>query len=199
MTKRFATALMIATLPALALPACVPAIIGGGAYAVSEGTSERGFGGTATDIDIQTRINKKWFDYDADMTKRLDMTVNDGRVLITGIGRDQNQKMQASRLAWEVNGVKEVINNVELDTSLTFGDVATDTWITSKLRTFLTFDMKVAGRNYTIDTVNKVVYLMGYARNQQELDRVTEHARTIDGVTKVVSYVRVGTEPVSAE
>ncbi len=178
-----------------ALTGCVPAILGGGAVAVKEGTSEGGFKKAFSDTEIQASINKKWWDYDADMMKRLDMTVTEGRVLITGLARDPNQKMQAAKLAWEVNGVKEVNNDAELDKSQDFGDIATDTWISTKLRTFLTFDLDVAGRNYTIDTVKRVVYLMGYARNQAELNRVTSHASTISGVERVVSYARVGNEP----
>jgi osmotically-inducible protein OsmY len=186
-------------LAALAASGCVPAaVVGGGAYAVSAGTSERGFGGTISDTQIQLGINRRWWDADADISKRLDLTVNEGRVLITGIARDSNQKMEASRLCWEVEGVQEVINEASVDSSMTAGSFAKDSWITTKLRTFLLFDGEIAGRNYTIDTINNVVYLMGYARNQQELDRVTNHASNIDGVERVVSYVRVGNEPVES-
>ena len=175
----------------LALTGCVPAILGGGFYAMSSATSERGIGGAVSDVQIKAGINKKWFDADGDISKRLSMTVNEGRVLITGQARDQAQKMEASRLAWEVEGVQEVINEAKVIGSETIASYAHDTWISTKLRTFLTFDSEVAGRNYTIDTMGGVVYLMGAARTQAELDRVTEHARTISGVQKVISYVRV--------
>lgn len=178
------------------LSGCVPAaIVGGGAYAVSESTSERGLGGALSDTQIRVAINRKWWDSDADISKRLSLTVNEGRVLITGIARDAEQKMNAARLAWEVRGVTEVINEAEADSRMTLGSYSKDKWISTKLRTFLLFDGDVAGRNYTIDTINGVVYLMGYARNAQELERVTTHASTISGVDRVVSYVRVGTEP----
>lgn len=171
---------------------CAPAIVAGGAGAVAATTSERGLGGTFDDIGIKTGIQKRWFAKDADMVKRFDLTVQEGRVLITGIARDPQQKMTASQVAWEAAGVKEVINEATLDGSMTFSSYSKDTWITTKLRTFMTFDGDIAGRNYTIETVSGVVYLMGYARSQEELTRVTTHASTIDGVQKVVSYVRVG-------
>lgn len=191
LTRRFAPAALIL----LSLSACAPAIVGGAGVGVVQATSERGIGGFFTDTAIQGRINKHWFDSDADISKRLDLTVNEGRVLITGQARDQEQKLNATRLCWEVDGVKEVINEASVEGSTTISTYAKDLWITTKLRTFMLFDGDIAGRNYTIDTVKKVVYLMGYARNQQELDRVTTHASTVDGVERVVSYARVGTEP----
>ncbi len=171
---------------------CAPAILGSGAYVAKSVTSERGLGGTFSDIDIQAGINKRWWNHDADMNKRYDLTVTEGRVLITGQARDQQQKLDASRLAWETPGVKEVLNEASVDGSTTIGSFSRDLWITTKLRTFLTVDMDVAGRNYTIDTVKGVVYLMGYARSQEELNRVTNQASNIGGVERVVSYVRVG-------
>lgn len=191
LTHRLAPAALIL----LSLSACAPAIVGGAGVGVVQATSERGIGGFFTDTAIQGRINKHWFDSDADISKRLDLTVNEGRVLITGQARDQEQKLNATRLCWEVDGVKEVINEASVEGSTTISTYAKDLWITTKLRTFMLFDGDIAGRNYTIDTVKKVVYLMGYARNQQELDRVTTQASTIDGVERVVSYARVGTEP----
>ncbi len=188
---RTATALSIVL---LATTACAPAIVAGGAGAVAATTSERGLGGTFDDIGIKAGIQKRWFEKDADLVKRLDLVVQEGRVLITGIARTPEQKLMASQIAWEAQGVREVINETTLDGSVTFSSYTKDTWITTKLRTLMTFDGDVAGRNYTIETVNGVVYLMGYARSQDELNRVTTHASGIDGVQKVVSYVRVGNQ-----
>jgi len=193
--NRYATLPLIVAL--LGTTGCVPVLIGGGAYAISKATSHRGIGGTVSDTQIQSSINKLWWDADADMIKRLDLVVQEGRVLITGQARDEDQKMKASELAWQAEGVQEVVNEASAEGSTTFGDGAKDTWISTQLRTLLTVDTDVAGRNYTIQTVHGVVYLMGYARNQTELDRVTNHASNVTGVQKVVSYVRVGDQPVA--
>lgn len=195
---RILTHTAIALSLVLLTSACAPVIVAGGAGAVAATTSERGLGGTFDDIGIKTGIQKRWFEKDADMVKRFDLTVQEGRVLITGIARDPQQKLMASQVAWEAQGVKEVINEATLDGTMTVGSYSKDTWITTKLRTFMTFDGDVAGRNYTIETVNGVVYLMGYARSQAELDRVTNHASHIDGVQKVVSYVRIGDQAAGA-
>jgi osmotically-inducible protein OsmY len=74
-----------------------------------------------------------------------------------------------------------------------------DTWITTRLRTALTFEKNVQSLNYSIDTVQGVVYLMGVAMNQQELDKVLQIARTIPNVKQVVNYVKMVGEPVTPQ
>ena len=49
--------------------------------------------------------------------------------------------------------------------------------------------------NYSIETINGVIYVMGIAQSQDELDRVVNHARNISGVQRVVSYVRLKDDP----
>ena len=68
---------------------------------------------------------------------------------------------------------------------------AKDTWISPQIRSDLVFDSQVRSVNYTIDTVNGSVYLIGSARTQAELDRVTDTARNVPDVKRVVSYVEI--------
>jgi hypothetical protein len=65
-----------------------------------------------------------------------------------------------------------------------------DTWITSEVKSKLVFS-NVRSVNYTIETSNGSVYLIGSARSQAELDHATDLARNIGGVKRVVSYVEV--------
>ena len=69
--------------------------------------------------------------------------------------------------------------------------IARDTWITTQLKSKLTFDQDVLAINYAIETVNGVVYLIGIAQNQAELERVVGHARDIEYVRNVITHVRV--------
>ena len=66
-----------------------------------------------------------------------------------------------------------------------------DTWISAQIRSNLVFNSQVRSVNYTIDTVNGSVYLIGSARTQAELDRVTDAARNVPYVKRVVSYVEI--------
>ena len=68
---------------------------------------------------------------------------------------------------------------------------ASDTWISTKLKTKMLFDQKVSSINYNLHTIDGVVYLMGVAQDQAELDYVVSLARHTPKVKQVVSYVHV--------
>jgi hypothetical protein len=99
------------------------------------------------------------------------------------------------RLAWKPKGVKQVINEIRVAKGGGVTGYARDTWITSRLRAAITFNRDIQSINYSIDTVQGTVYLMGVAQNQQELNRVVEIARTIPDVKQVVSYVKIQGQP----
>ncbi|MGQ9365980.1 BON domain-containing protein [Azospirillum sp. A39] len=169
-------------------PVAVGGAVGGAAVAASE---ERGFSGFVSDAEIQAKINHLWFRHSVDLLHRLDMTVDHGRVLLTGQATDAQMRLDAVRLAWQVDGVKEVINEIQVGSGAGILDGARDTWISTQLRGVLTFDKTIHSQNYSIDTVNGVVYLMGVAADQAELDRVIQHARSQPYVQRVVSHVQV--------
>jgi osmotically-inducible protein OsmY len=186
-----------------ALEGCVVAVVGGaagGGYVLGQ---ERGAGATLTDAAIKTEINARWLDTNRAIASYVDLNVFDGRVLLTGEVPDPLLRDQAVAEAWKTDGVKEVINEIQLGDSADVGSTATDNWIQTRLRTELTFDGNVNSLNYTIETVNGVVYILGSARSQDELDRVLNHARNLADVRRVVNYVRIrpgaGEQPVPAE
>lgn len=130
------------------------------------------------------------------MFRKLNLTVNQGRVLVTGVVENPEDRVEAIRLAWQPKGVKQVINEVRVGNSDTIGSYAQDTWIAGQLRTRLTFEKYVQSINYSIEVVQGTVYLMGVAQGQQELDRTINIARRIKGVKEVISYVKLaGLEP----
>jgi osmotically-inducible protein OsmY len=192
--------LMILTLLSspFALTSCVPVIAAGAGAAVGvAAVQEGGVSQAASDLAIQASINDLWFKYNFEMFRKLDMTVDQGRVLITGVVQDPKHRVEAVRLAWQPAGVKQVINEIKVADSEGFMGYAKDAWITTRLRALLLIDREVESLNYSVDTVQGSVYLMGYAQDQRELDRVIQKARTVENVRSVVSYVKmVGSPPV---
>jgi osmotically-inducible protein OsmY len=197
-TKRFLATTALVTLMAVGAAACTPVglALGAGATAGIAATSEGGIQGSASDFRIQTAINDLWFKSSLDIFRKLNLSVDQGRVLITGVVQDPNHRLEAVRLAWQPRGVKQVINEIRVADSDGIGGFARDTWITTKLRTQMTFDRDIQSINYSIETVQGIVYLMGVARSQSELDHVIEVARGIKGVKQVISYVKMVGEPV---
>ena len=180
---------------AMVLSSCVPVVAAGVGTAVGvAAVQEGGLNEAASDAGIQVAINNLWFKHDTTMFRKLDMTINQGRVLLTGVVQDPQHRIDAVRLAWQVKGVKQVINEIKVANSEGFVGYAKDTWITTRLRSAILVDGDIESLNYSIDTVQGTVYLMGFAQDQQELDMVIQKARTIPNVKQVVSYVKlVGT------
>lgn len=174
------------------LTSCVVPIVAGGAAATGYvAEQERGVGTQLSDAALKTSINEKWGGYSTDMQHQLSLSIYDGRALITGAVSNPEWKTEAVRLAWEVKGVKEVNSEIELAANSGITETARDDVITTRLRSAILFDSQIRSVNYTIDTVNGSVYLSGSARSQGELDKVTNYARNIPNVKRVVSYVRI--------
>jgi osmotically-inducible protein OsmY len=188
----FRSLLLVAALGATAR-GCTPVdlAIGAGATVGLAAVQERGVVGTARDTALSAAIQEKWFATNFDMFSKLSSTVTERRALLTGKVQDPEMRVEAVKLAWQVDGITEVINEIEVTDQSSLVDSARDYWITAQLRTRLTFDRDVKSVNYSIDTVNGTVFLMGIAQNQAELDRVTNHARNLANVRRVDSYVRI--------
>ena len=173
------------------LPGCASAVVGGAAATGVAVYQERGLEGVAKDLKIQAAIMDLWFKHDHTLVAKLGIEVYESRVLLTGAIADEKIRADAVRLAWTAAGVKEVINEIQLTEAGGMANLARDSWITSQLKSKITFDKDVLAINYSIETVNGIVYLIGIAQDQTELDRVIAHTRTIEYVRKIVSHVRV--------
>lgn len=180
---------------ALALQGCVGAAVGGAATAGVAVAQERSVGAAIDDTTIQLNINSALLQKNEALFRKVGTEVVEGRVLLTGVVLTPEDRIEAGRLAWTVNGVKEVLNEVAVSDKSSVADFAKDAWITTQLRTKLLGDRLVSDINYSIETVNGTIYLMGIAQSEAELERVTGHARTIRGVQRVVSHVRLKTDP----
>lgn len=179
--------------------ACVPLAIGAGATAGVALAQEGGISQATSDVSIRATITDLWFRHNVDMYRALTLTVKEGRVLIAGNVTDPQWRVEAVRLAWQADGVVQVINEIKVQDGEGVPGYMRDVWITTNLKSRLTLDKYIASINYTIETVDSVVYIMGIAQDQAELDRVLDHARNIRNVRNVVSYVRLRGQKLQSE
>jgi osmotically-inducible protein OsmY len=180
----------------LGLSACVPAIIAGGGATAEVAAQERSPGQNLDDAGIFLRIKNLYAQQDyKDLLANVEIKVIEGRVLLTGNVDKPESQIQAVRLAWQVSGVKEVMNEVQISDKAGFSNYAQDVWISTQARTHLLLTKGIRSINYSVITVNQTVYVMGVAQDQAELDRVTSVISTISYVQRVVSYVRLKDDP----
>ena len=171
---------------------CLPVVVGGAAVVGTNlALEKRSLGDAVQDTSIRAQINQRWIAHDLDLAYRIELIVTEGRVLLTGRATNATMRADAVRLTWTVDGVKEVIDEIIIDPSTDLQQSTSDNWINARMRTLLIADTAIRQSNYSINTVNGVLYLIGTARTHEELDKVLAHARSIPNVKRVVSYLRV--------
>ncbi len=188
--KSIASAVLVAGVLGVSLSGCAGVVIGAGASAGVAALEERTAKTIAKDTTIATKIRISLVDAHEKLTLGVAVEVYESRVLMTGAVPTEELRAKAIQLAWKVDGVKDVLNEIQI-ADVDAIDVARDTWITTQLTSGLTFDRDVQAINYNIETVNGIVYLIGLAQNQKELDRVIARAREISGVQRIINHMRV--------
>ena len=179
----------------LALGGCIGAVVVGGMAAAAGGGyvvgQERGADGLARDFAITTDLRQKLEATDPKLAAAVTVTVYDGRVLLTGQVPAPEMKATAGRLAREDSRVRAVYDEIEVAGNDTFFDSAKDAWIGTQVRSEMVLTSDIRSVNYEIEIENGSVYLIGMARSPQELQNVTDIARRVRGVKRVVSYVEI--------
>lgn len=174
----------------IGLSGCASMVVGAAATAGVAAYQERGISGVAADTKISSQVRLKMIEADKMLFSDVGIEVYEGRVMLTGRVRSDERRAEAVRLAWSVENVKDVINEIQISEN-PLSDIANDSWITTQLQTQMTLDKEVLAINYSLETVGGVVYLIGIAQDRKELDRVLNIARNIKYVKQVVNHVRI--------
>ncbi len=125
----------------------------------------------------------------ASLLTAADVTVNDGAVLFTGKVKTPEDKVEATKLAWEIKGVREVINELQVTDTSSIKDIAKDLAASATLRGKLIADSEISSLNFSIDVVNGIVYLSGVASTPNEMNKVVSHAERLRFAQEVVNYI----------
>ncbi len=175
----------------LSLAGCIPLglIVGAGATAGSVALETRSLDDSINDRAIQLKINKKLADSGFEIFKAVTIDVVEGRVLLTGIVNNQDERVNILKYSWENDGVEDVINEIKIASAIDIIDISRDIWIKTKIVTAITFDKHIFATNYEISVVNGYVYLFGISKNNAEVARVIAHVRDVESVRKVISHM----------
>ena len=120
--------------------------------------------------------------------------VIDGRIFLSGKVDEPEEKIKITKLAWETKGVRSVKNAIGIKGASNFKATAKDMIITSQLRTALIFNKKTKSRNYTLETINKKIYIFGIAMDEDEKKKVMDEANKIYDVIDVIPSIYLITE-----
>jgi len=120
--------------------------------------------------------------------------VIDGRIFLSGKVDEPEEKIKITKMAWETKGVRSVKNAISIKGQSNFKGTAKDILITSQLRSALIFNKKTKARNYTLETINKNIYIFGIAMDEEEKKEVINEANKIYDVKNVIPSIYLVSE-----
>ena len=132
-------------------------------------------------------VDKKYF-------ISIQSEVLDGRIFLSGKVDEPEEKIRITKMAWETKGARSVKNAITIKGQNNFKSTAKDILITSQLRTALIFNKKTKARNYTLETVNKNIYIFGIAMDKEEKKEVINEANKIYDVEKIIPSIYLAEE-----
>ena len=120
--------------------------------------------------------------------------VRDGNIFLSGKVQGPEEKIKITKMAWETKGVRSVKNAITIKGQTNFKSTAKDILITSQLRSALIFNKKTKARNYTLETINRKIYIFGIAMDKEEKVEVIKEAKKIFDVKEVFPSIYLATE-----
>ena len=168
-------------------PANILATGGGSALVVAEG--ERSLGTVIDDATIKVNIAAKFLNAGNNLFVNINTSVLEGRVLLTGLVNNQEIRIDAVRLVWEVEGVKEIINEIEIGDRSTLADYASDLWINTQARGVAAKTVGIKSITFNFETIKGKIYIAGISSRPDLLDEMLTALKNIKGVNEIVNYV----------
>ena len=156
---------------------------------VSVALDPRTVGTQIDDSIMQKNLTAKMIIRDKKHLISVKTKVLDGRIFLTGKVDNPEEKLQLTKLSWEIKGVRSVRNDIKIKEEFNFKRSAKDILITSQLRTALIFNKNIKATNYQIDTYKKKIYVYGIALTSEEKDLVISEATEILDVENVVASI----------
>ena len=160
---------------------------GGATMVIAEG--DRSLGTVVDDATIKLNLSAKFLKSENSLFLDVNSNVTEGRVLLTGLVDTQEIRIEAVRKVWEINGVREVINEIEVGNKTTLKEYMNDLWINTQVKSLAARTIGLRSFSYNFETIKGKVYIAGITSRPEQLQAIVESAKTIKGVNEIVNYV----------
>ena len=181
--------LLFISIISLFLQSCTPIVGTVGVISLGASTKEKGLGTSINDNLIKTKISNLIYKYNKDLIADTKVFVNNGSVLFTGKLKNPNDKIEFTKLAWNIRGVKEVNNEIQVTDISSIKNIARDIASLGEIRARLMTDKSINSINFSIDVVNDKAYISGVAANEVEINLVKNHASSARFIKEVYNYI----------
>ena len=168
-------------------PVGVLASGGGATMVIAEG--DRSLGTVVDDATIKLNLSAKFLKSENSLFLDVNSNVTEGRVLLTGLVDTQEIRIEAVRKVWEINGVREVINEIEVGNKTTLKEYMNDLWINTQVKSLAARTIGLRSFSYNFETIKGKVYIAGITSRPEQLQAIVESTKTIKGVNEIVNYV----------
>ena len=165
---------------------------GGATMVVVEG--DRTVGAVIDDASIKLQITGKFISSENDLFLNIDSSVIEGRVLLTGIVDLQEIRIDAVRRVWEIGGVKEVINEIEVGDKTTLKEYSQDLWINTQVKGMAAKTLGLRALSFNFETIKGKVYIAGITSRKEQLEELINSIENIKGIKEIVNYAVVKEE-----
>ena len=173
----------------LFLQSCAPLVGTVGMVSLGAASKEKGLGTSINDNLMKTKISNLIYKYNKDLIANTKVFVNNGSVLFTGKLVSPNDKIEFTKLAWRVKGVKEVNNEIQVTDMSSVKNIARDIASLGEIRARLMTDKSINSINFSVDVVNDKAYVSGVATNELEMNLVKKHASSARFIKEVYNYI----------
>jgi len=168
-------------------PVGVLASGGSATMVIAEG--DRSLGTVVDDATIKLNLSAKFLQSENKLFLDVNSNVTEGRVLLTGLVDTQEIRIEAVKKVWEINGVREVINEIEVGNKTTLKEYMNDLWINTQVKSLAARTIGLRSFSYNFETIKGKVYIAGITSRPEQLQAIVESTKTIKGVNEIVNYV----------
>ena len=173
----------------LLVNSCTIALSTAGSIAGNATTSTRGFSGTIEDTYLMSKIVSKITLMKLSNFSNITVSVVNGRVLIAGNIENQKKRLELIKKVWEVDGVKEIFNEIEIGLERSFSEKTEDFIFETKVENRLLLEPGIYSNNYSVDVVNGNVYIMGISSNIEEKTKIENFLNKMTDIKKLILLI----------
>ena len=176
----------------LSLKSCAAPVIGGvGAIALSSSAQEKGLGTSINDKVIYVKLRNAIHNWNPSVSQKISISVDNGSILVTGQLENINTKIDLTKTIWDVSGIKEVNNQVQISKTSNIKNIAKDLASLGEIRAKLMASKELNSLNFSVDVVNNIAYISGIASSDEEIAIVTQLAQEARFIKEVQNFVKV--------
>ena len=156
--------------------------------------TEKGIESSINDVIIYTKVKTSLLKLGFSNITDIGINVSQGKILLVGSLTNNEDRLIVIKKLWEIEGVKEIYNEIILDNEYGFKEKTKDFLLVSEIKTRLLFNSEILSNNYSIDSLRGTIYLIGISSSLEEIKVIEDFIKNISGVKKVKSFITYSKE-----